>query len=495
MTLNGIDISHHQRNIDLGQVASDFVIAKATEGYGYTDPKFSAFAKDIKSRGRLRGFYHFARADLNPGNAGAKKEADWFVKTVKPHLDGKTILVLDYEGRALSAGTGWCKTFLDRVYKETGIRALVYTSSSVVSSQNWASIHHNHELWLANYGADQRINGYNPPATPKTKYWASPTIHQYSQYGRLPGYSGNLDLNVGFLSADEWTILASGNPSSKPTAKAQYTMVSPVEGYLTQNFKTRIHLGVDIGTGGKKMPVYAAFPGKVVQIIRGIQPGNRQSTYAPGRTSNVVIIQNVGPGTSNDGEYQAYGHVTARSDLRVGDQVLAGQHLGDLDRSGNTTGWHLHLEMWNKNKVAYNPRLAFDRWGVKIGSKPKVNVKPKPKPVKPSPKPPKQGSAKIRKIQQDLNKYANAGLYVDGINGPVTKAWVAWVKDAQRQLPKFRGVPKLVVDGHYGPVMANAVRVLQRRNGLFVDGVLGPKTIAFMRKHGSKIKSRPRNRP
>src|SRR5690625_7843813 len=100
-------------------------------------------------------------------------------------------------------------------------------------------------------------------------------------------------------------------------------MISAVEGYLTQRFKPRVHLGLDIGTGGKKMPVYASFPGKVVQIIRGVKPGNRKSTYAPGRTSNVVIIQNVDPGTFITKQFQAYGHVTALSSLRDGEQVKA----------------------------------------------------------------------------------------------------------------------------------------------------------------------------
>src|SRR5690625_6788138 len=107
-------------------------------------------------------------------------------------------------------------------------------------------------------------------------------------------------------------------------------MVSPVEGYLTQPIKPRVHLGLDIGTGGKKMPVYASFPGKVVQIIRGVKPGNRKSTYAPGRTSNVVIIQNVGPGTSNDKEFQAYGHVTALSSLRSEEHTSELQSRGHL---------------------------------------------------------------------------------------------------------------------------------------------------------------------
>ena len=35
--LKGIDISHHQKGINLEEIETDFVICKATEGNGYTD--------------------------------------------------------------------------------------------------------------------------------------------------------------------------------------------------------------------------------------------------------------------------------------------------------------------------------------------------------------------------------------------------------------------------------------------------------------------------
>src|SRR5699024_4714163 len=211
-TLNGIDISHHQRNINLDKVASDFTICKATEGYGYTDPKFNDFAKKIKSQGRLRGFYHFARGDLNPRNSAAKQEARWFAKAVNPHLDGKTILVLDYEAGALRAGTGWCKTMLDGLHKETGVRALLYTSTSGLMGQNCSKSHRTRPLWVANCGSNPIRRGYAPQPIPKLKYWSNPLIHQYGSRGRLPGYSGDLDLNAGYLTKGEWESFGGKNP-------------------------------------------------------------------------------------------------------------------------------------------------------------------------------------------------------------------------------------------------------------------------------------------
>lgn len=283
--------------------------------------------------------------------------------------------------------------------------------------------------------------------------------------------------------------------SKESTVSAPSRMVSPVAGYLTQAFKPGRHLGMDIGTGGKKVEVRAAFAGTVTHITRGVKHGNRASTWAPGRTSNAPIIRNVGSGSSGDGEYQAYGHVTARADLKVGDFVQAGEVIGTLDNSGNWTGWHLHLELWNRNKVAYNPILAFNRWGIKVGAKPKVTVKPKPKPSKPKPKKPKTGNAKHRAWQERQNRYGNAGLYIDGINGKVSKNWRAWTKKLQGVLPAWKGVPKLVRDGDYASKTNAAVKTLQLRNGLHPDGFAERITIAYMRSKGSPLPYRPSNRP
>jgi cell wall-associated NlpC family hydrolase len=78
------------------------------------------------------------------------------------------------------------------------------------------------------------------------------------------------------------------------------------------------------------------------------------------------------------------------------------------------------------------------------------------------------------------------GLLVDGIVGPQTRkalfdrapaeqrfirAW--WVVPVQRAL----GVP---ADGLYGPVSRGAVRAYQKRNGLIVDGIVGPQTLGAL---------------
>lgn len=121
---------------------------------------------------------------------------------------------------------------------------------------------------------------------------------------------------------------------------------------------------------------------------------------------------------------------------------------------------------------------------------------------------PTPGTDSARKVtlnfQKRANAYMRAGLVEDGVDGPVTKAWRAWVRSAQSALNAFKSSKaKLLVDGDPGPVTAAYVIDVQQRNkktaknpgGLVVDGFLGPVMVEWMRSKGSPIKHRPKNRP
>lgn len=138
------------------------------------------------------------------------------------------------------------------------------------------------------------------------------------------------------------------------------------------------------------------------------------------------------------------------------------------------------------------PEVAADAQRALLGSPPKGTSKPGTIPAPPKPS---KGNAKHRAWQERQNRYGDAGLYVDGVNGPVSKNWKAWTKKLQRALPAWKGIGKLRVDGDYGPLTNGAVKTLQSRNGLYVDGFAQSKTLAFMRSKGSNVPNRPSNRP
>ena len=217
--LKGIDISHHQRGIDLGAIDVDFVICKATEGNGYTDEMCDTFYQKAKSLGKKLGVYHFARPDL--GNS-PEAEADWFVKeTLGYHKEA--MLILDWESGNLK-DTVWARKWLDRVYSKTGVKPVIYMSASVMSSANWGDVvAGDYGLWVANYGSNNGTAQEEVFNRYPLKYWNFYALWQYTSVGRLNGYNGNLDLNYFSGDGTAWDKYAGGSPSSsnvKPVEKS-----------------------------------------------------------------------------------------------------------------------------------------------------------------------------------------------------------------------------------------------------------------------------------
>lgn len=205
MALNGIDISNYQRGLDLARVPCDFVICKATEGTNIVHDTCDPWIQQAKKLGKKWGFYHFA------AGGDALAEADFFVKNCLNYF-GEGIPVLDYEmyGRK---GTAWVKKFLDRVYEKTKVRCMVYTSRSVLTEEDWSAIAPHHALWVAQY-ANNKATGYqSDPWFPSGSIGAfkAVTMHQYSSAGRLDGYSGNLDLDIAYLTREGWNAIAKGD--------------------------------------------------------------------------------------------------------------------------------------------------------------------------------------------------------------------------------------------------------------------------------------------
>lgn len=218
--IKGIDISHHQKGIDLGAIDVDFIICKATEGNGYTDEMCDTFYQKAKALGKKLGVYHFARPDL--GNT-AEAEADWFVKETKGYHK-EAILVLDWESGDLT-NVSWAKAWLDRVKEKTGVRPIIYMSASVMNSADWSSVvDSDYGLWVANYGTNDGTAQTSVFDRYPLKYWSFYALWQYTSKGKLNGYNGNLDLN--YFSGEEaaWDKYAGGSSStddtSKPTEKS-----------------------------------------------------------------------------------------------------------------------------------------------------------------------------------------------------------------------------------------------------------------------------------
>ena len=211
---HGIDISSHQAGLNVAGIWADFVIVKATEDDDYVNPYMVSQANATLAASKRLGFYHFAR----PGDAAA--QARYFVSAVGAFRSRAT-LWLDWEDNAVPQGPGWAKVFLDTVKSLTGSTPGIYMNGSAVNGYDWSAVASQYPLWYAG-GPEYSDYGrpYSDPAVPSVSYWGQPLIHQYTEDGSLPGYSGTLDLNR-LRDRTAWDRMISGGAvASTPAASS-----------------------------------------------------------------------------------------------------------------------------------------------------------------------------------------------------------------------------------------------------------------------------------
>ena len=202
--MNGIDISEHQKYLNLSMVACDFVIVKATEGKTYSDPYFFQHIENAKRLGKLLGFYHFAR----PENNNPHDEVLNFLNSVRGYI-GEGIPFLDWESSG-KYDTTWAKQWLDEFYSITGVKPVIYMSESVTKTYDWSRVAPTYPLWIAryrDYNIDYNYDMSNAGKTPVPKYWDTYIMWQWTSSGRLDGYGANLDCNLFYGEKAEWLKL------------------------------------------------------------------------------------------------------------------------------------------------------------------------------------------------------------------------------------------------------------------------------------------------
>lgn len=120
-------------------------------------------------------------------------------------------------------------------------------------------------------------------------------------------------------------------------ALAQFGMrKNPVTGAYTQ------HQGLDFGVGGiANQDIPSAHDGVVEMSASVAQP-----YFGYGAA---ILIRHP------DGTACLYAHRPAKY-LNVGDTVKKGQSVGKVGMSGQSTGYHLHWETWEKDGTKVNPR-------------------------------------------------------------------------------------------------------------------------------------------
>lgn len=230
MPLNGVDIASYQKDMDCSKIKADFVIIKATQGNTYVNPHCNRHYAQAKASGKLLGLYHYATG------IGAEVEADFFIENTKNYIK-EAILCLDWEHNEKggknpvfnTAGeVDYVYRFMERVRTKVGVYPLLYMSASVTRRRDWSKVSSICELWDAQYASATKITDYQESPWRDNKglgAWREPpAIHQYSSSGSIEGYRqtspNKLDLNIAYITKDEWKKLALGTYNSdKPIAK------------------------------------------------------------------------------------------------------------------------------------------------------------------------------------------------------------------------------------------------------------------------------------
>ena len=275
MTMNGIDVSNWQAGINLAAVPADFVIMKATQGTNYISPDCDRQYQQAKKAGRLLGVYHYVAG----GNAIA--EADYFVDNIKGYI-GEAILVLDWESEQNGAwgNEAYLEQLVRRVIERTGVKPLIYSMASRYAQVATVAKKLDCGLWIAQYASNDPT-GYQ--AHPWNEGAYACAIRQYTSAGRLPGYGGNLDLNIAYMDRNAWMKYAAKSGSkpaaapSKPAAPAKPAPAAKPSGrtYTVQAGDTLSGIAAKLGVSTSAISGYRSgnpnliYPGEVLTINGG----------------------------------------------------------------------------------------------------------------------------------------------------------------------------------------------------------------------------------
>lgn len=188
-TVSGVDVSTYQGVVDWAAVKASgraFAIARVSDGTRTLDNQFARNWRGIKAAGLVRGVYQYFR----PGQ-DAVAQADLVITQVNAAggFDAADLpVVLDLEtadGQSTATVRARAQAWLDRIEARTGSKPIVYTAAFMTATIGNGFV--SYPLWVANYGVAC-------PSMPSN--WTEWRFWQSGSTGRVPGISGNVDVDV-----------------------------------------------------------------------------------------------------------------------------------------------------------------------------------------------------------------------------------------------------------------------------------------------------------
>ncbi|MCB9739389.1 MAG: glycoside hydrolase family 25 protein [Deltaproteobacteria bacterium] len=211
-SLLGIDVSHWQGKIDWNAVAGsstpwgavEFAYAKASTGKGGRDKRFVENAVAAAKAGLPFGAYHW----LKPGQYLPTEEAANFVAAIQAAraAGAKVELapMIDLEDKPAStmgndpqAVVDYADEFAKAVKAALGQTPILYVGSNYAKQYMGTKVPPGLPIWVPQYNKpscnyDPTVAGPNK-LNAATANWA---VWQYCSKGKIPGISGDVDLNA-----------------------------------------------------------------------------------------------------------------------------------------------------------------------------------------------------------------------------------------------------------------------------------------------------------
>lgn len=322
----GIDVSSHQGNsLDFPRIEEagySFVILRHSVGTS-KDMSYDRNLSEIKKTGLMVGAYHYVWA-----SASVSDQLDAFLQHNFSDMDLPPVLDIEQENITESN----VLLFLKEIERLTGRVPMIYTRKNI-----WENIvspinrdkYKKYFLWVAQH--TDPVGEY-PTAIPST--WSSYDFWQFTSVGRIPGHPGNIDVNV--YNGDLETLCCRFR-YPKPSLKW------PVDSnVITQKFGNNFAYYSQFGLPGHEGLDHRGIIGANVYAI---SDGVVYANYFDGAYGRQIRLDH------QNGIKSTYAHLE-KSLVSVGQRVTAGQKIGEVGNTGNSSGSHLHLTLYSENATA-----------------------------------------------------------------------------------------------------------------------------------------------
>lgn len=259
MKKKGIDISHHQGDIDFDKLKGniDFAMVRTSYGSFYEDKKYKRNIKELERVKIPYGLYHFSYAT---NVESAKKEATGFINIIKKYNPLYPV-VIDIESSSRTSNVR-NDTLVDitsticSMIESAGYYVMIYANKDYFTGKLNSSKLDRYDKWLAEWSS-------------KPTYNKNFGIWQYSSKGSMPGIVGNVDLNIAYK--DYPSII--NNKKSDTSSSYRNENSRHVINYVVKKGDTLSAIAGKYNTSYKSLAEYnniknpnKIYPGQIIKI-------------------------------------------------------------------------------------------------------------------------------------------------------------------------------------------------------------------------------------